>query len=170
MFLLPMEQRFGTTSSLKPLREARSEGFEEFSLLPPEGQQSWGCFHASLKCVLDTESESSGSQRIAILPGNGIGKDITAPFSLPLDRASVDAQTEIMIKAELQQEAMALPAAEKLELVLELWDSSGAESVPVPDWHREAILERLGVLEERSTEERSAPWEEGHQRVFSEGA
>jgi putative addiction module component (TIGR02574 family) len=73
-------------------------------------------------------------------------------------------------KAEIRRQASQLPKAEQIELVIELWDSIGAESIAVPDWHREIIRERLKALETMRPEDRSLPWEEVHKRVFTEGA
>ena len=73
-------------------------------------------------------------------------------------------------KAELQRQVLELPAEERVELVIDVWESISAEAVPVPDWHREIIRERLAELDQRPLEERSAPWEEVHKRVFSDRA
>ena len=42
-------------------------------------------------------------------------------------------------------EILGLPAAERLRLVEEIWDSLAAEpsTVPVPDWHRTELDRRL---------------------------
>ncbi len=73
-------------------------------------------------------------------------------------------------KADVQREALKLPTQERVELAVEIWESVGTESVPVPDWHREVIRERLAALDELPADKRSATWEEAHERVFSNGA
>ena len=42
-----------------------------------------------------------------------------------------------------------LNPAQKLELITELWDSlpNSTESIPVPEWHRQELEQRLGVAE-----------------------
>ncbi len=42
-------------------------------------------------------------------------------------------------------EILGLPAAERLRLVEEIWDSLAAQpsSVPIPDWHRTELDRRL---------------------------
>lgn len=51
-----------------------------------------------------------------------------------------------------------LSAEEKLDYIQALWDrfTSDPEDVPVPDWHREVIAERLAAAENRDGETR--PW------------
>lgn len=50
-----------------------------------------------------------------------------------------------MGKEHSSVEILGLPAAERLRLVEEIWDSLAAESssVPVPDWHRTELDRRL---------------------------
>ena len=50
-----------------------------------------------------------------------------------------------MGKQHRSAEILGLPAAERLRLVEEIWDSLAAEpsSVPVPDWHRTELDRRL---------------------------
>jgi putative addiction module component (TIGR02574 family) len=50
-----------------------------------------------------------------------------------------------MSKEQVTADILALPAAERLELVEQIWDSLAADpgSVPVPDWHREELDRRL---------------------------
>jgi hypothetical protein len=45
-----------------------------------------------------------------------------------------------------------LDAAEKLELIGSLWDSLGdsTESLPIPEWHREVLEERLADASHQS--------------------
>jgi putative addiction module component (TIGR02574 family) len=50
-----------------------------------------------------------------------------------------------MSKEQAAADILALPAAERLELIEQIWDSLAADpdSVPVPDWHREELDRRL---------------------------
>ena len=74
----------------------------------------------------------------------------------------------MLAKSEIQREALNLPAQERIELVVELWDSLVPGEIPVPDWQRDLIRDRLGALEDILPEERSVPWKEVRKRVFSE--
>ena len=58
----------------------------------------------------------------------------------------------------LRDQIMKLPAAERLRLVEDIWDSLTAspEDVPVPDWHREELERRLDDPAEKAT----LSWEE----------
>ena len=73
-------------------------------------------------------------------------------------------------KSEIQREreALNLPAQERIELIVELWDSLAPGEIPVPNWQRDLIRERLAALEEVPPEERSVPWEAVRKRVFSD--
>ena len=89
---------------------------------------------------------------------------------------SDDATTEVaglgcyaetmLAKSEIQQEALNLPAHERIELVVELWDSLAPGEIPVPDWQRDLIRDRLAALDDILPEERSSPWEAVRKRVF----
>ncbi len=50
-----------------------------------------------------------------------------------------------MTPKALREEVLRLSAAERLELLEELWDSLAAtpETVPVPEWHRAELDRRL---------------------------
>lgn len=76
----------------------------------------------------------------------------------------------MVTKAELHRQAMALPAEERVEFVVDLWDSIGAEALPLPDWQRKLILRRVEELDSMDPEERSTPWEDVRGRVFSRRA
>jgi len=54
-----------------------------------------------------------------------------------------------MTLARLKQEAMALKTSQRIRLVQEIWDSIAAEpqNVPIPDWHRRIIEQRLAAHE-----------------------
>ena len=74
----------------------------------------------------------------------------------------------MLAKSEIQREARNLPAQERIELVVELWDSLAPGEIPVPDWQRDLIRDRLAALEELLPEERSVPWEAVRKRLFSD--
>ena len=59
----------------------------------------------------------------------------------------------------------ALPVADRLKLIEELWDSIDAESagVPLPDWHRAEIDRRLDALDAGTSV--GAPWEQVRRRI-----
>ena len=59
-------------------------------------------------------------------------------------------------KSEVHREALNLPARERIDLV-----------VPVPEWQRELIRERLAELEDIPSGERSVPWEAVRRRALS---
>jgi putative addiction module component (TIGR02574 family) len=63
-----------------------------------------------------------------------------------------------MSRSALLSEILDLPAAERLQLVEEIWDSLAAsvESVPVPEWHRTELDRRLDDPSEKAT----ISWEE----------
>ncbi len=74
----------------------------------------------------------------------------------------------MLAKSEIQKEALDLPAQERIELVVELWDSLAPGQIPVPDWQRDLIRDRLAALEDLLPEERSVPWEAVRKRIFSD--
>ena len=74
----------------------------------------------------------------------------------------------MLAKSEIQREARNLPAQERIELVVELWDSLAPGEIPVPDWQRDLIRDRLAALEKLLPEERSVPWEAVRKRLFSD--
>ena len=74
----------------------------------------------------------------------------------------------MLAKSEIQREALDLPAQERIELVVELWDSLAPGQIPVPDWQRDLIRDRLAALEDLLPEERSVPWEAVRKRIFSD--
>ena len=49
----------------------------------------------------------------------------------------------MLAKSEIQREALDLSAQERIELVVELWDSLAPGEIPVSDWQRDLIRERL---------------------------
>ena len=74
----------------------------------------------------------------------------------------------MLARSEIQREALNLSAQERIELVVELWDSLAPGEIPVPDWQRDLIRDRLAALEDLLPEERSVPWETARKRVFSD--
>ena len=73
----------------------------------------------------------------------------------------------MLAKSEIQREALNLPARERIELVVELWDSLAPGEIPVPDWQRDLIRNRLAALEGLLPKERSMPWGAVRKRIFS---
>ena len=59
----------------------------------------------------------------------------------------------MLFKSEIQREALNLPARERIELVVELWNSPEPGEIPVPDWPRDLIRDRL------------ASWRTSHPRI-----
>ena len=76
----------------------------------------------------------------------------------------------MLAKSEIHKEALHLPAHERIELVVELWDSLAPTEIPIPDWQRDLIRERLVSLDDLRPDERSTPWEAARQRIFSDKA
>ena len=72
----------------------------------------------------------------------------------------------MMTKAQVQQQALELPPEDRIALVVEIWDSLEAKEVPVPDWQRDLIRERLEALKGADLEVRSTPWSSVRERVF----
>ena len=52
--------------------------------------------------------------------------------------------------------------------MVRLWDSLAPGEVPVPDWQRDLIRERLAALDRVLPEARSVPWEAVRKRVFTD--
>jgi len=65
-------------------------------------------------------------------------------------------------------ELRALPVAERLKLIEDLWDSIAADpsGLPLPDWHRAEIDRRLDALDKGASV--GAPWEEVRRRIAGE--
>ena len=70
-----------------------------------------------------------------------------------------------MTRPALLNEILDLPADERLQLVEKIWDSlaASAETVPVPDWHKEELDRRLDDPSEQATES----WEDVQARLRS---
>jgi len=60
-----------------------------------------------------------------------------------------------------------LSPAERLQLVEDIWDSLEDDQVPVPDWHREILDQRLKAY--RENPEAGASWEEVRERLLKRG-
>lgn len=61
-----------------------------------------------------------------------------------------------------------LPAAERLRLIEELWDSlTPSEQPPLQDWQLEELDRRLDALE--SGQSVGAPWSEVRKRIIEQG-
>ena len=71
----------------------------------------------------------------------------------------------MLARSEIQREALNLSAQERIELVVELWDSLAPGEIPVPDWQRDLIRDCLAALEDLLPEERSVPWETARNRT-----
>ena len=76
----------------------------------------------------------------------------------------------MLARSEIQREALSLPAEERIQLVVELWDSLAPGEIPVPDWQRDLIRDRLAELENVLPEERSVTWDALRKRIFSDEA
>jgi putative addiction module component (TIGR02574 family) len=59
----------------------------------------------------------------------------------------------------------ALPVAERLKLIEDLWDSieTDADALALPDWHRAEVDRRLDALDAGTSV--GAPWEEVRRRI-----
>ena len=76
----------------------------------------------------------------------------------------------VLAKTEIRREALILPAEERIELVVAIWDSLTPDDIPVPRWQLDVVRDRLADLEDAPPEERSAPWETVRQRIFANKA
>ncbi len=74
----------------------------------------------------------------------------------------------MLAKSDIQRAALSLGARGRIELVVKLWDNLAPGEIPVPDWQRDLIRERLAALDHVPPEERSVSWEEVRKRVFSD--
>lgn len=62
-----------------------------------------------------------------------------------------------MTKAEIQRQVLELPERERMELAETIWASiSNPDSLPLPDWQRTLLDERLAT----SADEEGRDWEE----------
>lgn len=65
-----------------------------------------------------------------------------------------------------KEEIFELSAEERLHLIESLWDSLPPSDVPVPDWHKQILEERLE--DHRRNPDDSVSWEELRDELFSE--
>ena len=72
----------------------------------------------------------------------------------------------MLTKAQVQRQALELSPEDRVDLAVEIWDSLKAKDIPVPDWQRELLRERLAALDGAGPEDRSAPWSKVRERVF----
>jgi putative addiction module component (TIGR02574 family) len=58
-----------------------------------------------------------------------------------------------------------LNPSQKLDLITQLWDSipNSMESIPVPEWHRQELEQRLAAAD--AAPEAAIPWEEVRDRL-----
>ena len=96
----------------------------------------------------------------------GDGKAESLPHQFDV-RKNGYAETTLA-KSEIQRQTLSLPAQERIELVVELWDNLAPGEIPFPDWQRDRIRDRLAALEDIPPEERSVPWDAARKRVFSD--
>ena len=82
---------------------------------------------------------------------------------MPLVLRSAGCNLKSMTRPALVDEILDLPAEDRLQLVEKIWDSLAvsAESVPVPDWHKSELNDRL----DDSSEKAISSWEEVQARL-----
>lgn len=58
-----------------------------------------------------------------------------------------------------------LNPSQKLDLITQLWDSipNSMESIPIPEWHRQELEQRLAKAD--AAPEAAIPWEEVRERL-----
>lgn len=71
-----------------------------------------------------------------------------------------------MARTLTKEEIFELSAEERLHLIESLWDSLSPGEVPVPEWHRQLIEERLE--DQRRNPDDSVSWEELKAELFPE--
>lgn len=64
-----------------------------------------------------------------------------------------------------KDEISELSAEERLRLIESLWESLPPQEVPVPEWHKEILEERLE--DDRRNPDDSVSWEELRDELFS---
>ena len=68
-----------------------------------------------------------------------------------------------MTRAEIQQEIMELPEEERLEIADAIWTSlSDPDSMPLPQWQKDLLAERLASAEE----EEGRDWEDVQAEIW----
>ena len=74
----------------------------------------------------------------------------------------------MLTKSDIQKQALSLPPRERIDLVVELWNGLASEEIPVPEWQRVLMRDRLAEIEHLDPEERSVPWEVVRKQVFAD--
>src|SRR5690349_21575960 len=76
-----------------------------------------------------------------------------APSRDRLALALTDSHLPFMSQRALRDQVLQLPPAERLQLVEDIWESlaQSPDAVPVPDWHREVLTDRLADAAEHGT-------------------
>ncbi len=72
-----------------------------------------------------------------------------------------------MTQSTFAGDLKSLPVSDRLKLIEDLWDSLDAEAseaLPLPDWHREEIDNRLDAIESGASV--GVPWSEVRQRTL----
>lgn len=74
-----------------------------------------------------------------------------------------------MIDAQIFEKLLELPATDRLAIAEALWDSLSADaaSVPVPDWHRPLLDQRLD--EDEADTGSGESWDEVRRRIEGAG-
>jgi putative addiction module component (TIGR02574 family) len=83
--------------------------------------------------------------------GNDVPRPRRSAARLAANRAR--GHFAVMSQRPLRDEILQLPPAERLRLVEEIWESlaQSPDVVPVPDWHRELLDDRLADPAEQGT-------------------
>ena len=156
--------QFGPVDVTEVLSDQRLSAFISRGLIPAcreETVRRQGAFRRSSSA--SRVRQRGGSSR----PRTGHG--LRARRSNLWNGANENGYAETMLaKSEIQKEALDLPAQERIELVVELWDSLAPGQISVPDWQRDLIRDRLAALEDLLPEERSVPWGAVRKRIFSD--
>ena len=88
---------------------------------------------------------------------------LTEPTSVLLSNARVRAYIGVMNDRVTIDVLLNLPAGDRLAIIEALWDSLDPAVVPVPDWHREILAERL--REDDAAADAGESWAEVRTRI-----
>lgn len=69
--------------------------------------------------------------------------------------------------SQIRKDALNLPARNRNELVVPLWDSLAPGEIPLPEWQRNLIRDSHVELKHLAPEERSAAWDAVRRQVFA---
>ena len=72
-----------------------------------------------------------------------------------------------MARTLTKEEIFELPAEERLNLMDSLWESLTPEDIPLEEWQRRLLDERLEAHERNP--EAARPWEEVRDEIFPKG-